>query len=143
VVTLLDVIEHADDDVGLCARRGHGSVRTGTFSSRFRLPVALGHPRRRNASPPPLYARHARTGRRAAGFVVRDLNHFNTLLFPLALVARWSAKLRNKQEAGDFAIPPAPVNGLLEGIFERRSIWSRRCRFRSAFAPVLGGVATR
>ena len=119
VVTLLDVIEHADDDVGLLraagARlrpHGHVLVTVPAYPSLWGIHDVVTHHRRR-------YTRDTLARAvGAAGFVVRDLNHFNTFLFPLALVARWSAKLRNKQEAGDFAIPPAPVNGLLEGIFE-------------------------
>lgn len=53
---------------------------------------------------------------RAAGFRIRYRTYFNTLLFPLIAGARLLGKLAGR-EGGDDAMPPAPLNGLLQGLF--------------------------
>ncbi len=118
-VTLLDVIEHADDDVALLraagARlgpNGHLLVTVPAYPSLWSIHDVVTHHRRRYTRATLLRAVTE------AGFAVRDLNYFNTLLFPLALAARWWARLFDRKEAGDFAIPPAPVNRLMKQIFE-------------------------
>ena len=51
-----------------------------------------------------------------AGYRVRHLTHFNSLLFPLVVAARAVGKLTGR-EGGDDAMPPRPVNAVLEAIF--------------------------
>jgi SAM-dependent methyltransferase len=119
IVTLLDVIEHADDDVGLLREAGarlgpggHVLVTVPAYPSLWSVHDVVTHHKRR-------YTRASLVRAvTAAGFAVRDMNYFNTLLFPLALAARLSAQILNKQEAGDFAIPPGPVNSALKSVFE-------------------------
>ena len=45
------------------------------------------------------------------------IGYFNSLLFPLAVVERAASKLRGKEDA-DVKLPPAPLNAVLEKIFE-------------------------
>lgn len=51
-----------------------------------------------------------------AGFRPLHVSHFNTLLFPLVVAARAVGKLTGR-EGGDDALPPAPLNAMLRGIF--------------------------
>ncbi|WP_206995091.1 class I SAM-dependent methyltransferase [Trinickia mobilis] len=58
-----------------------------------------------------------------AGYRVDRITHFNTLLFPLAAIARLSDRLlRRKMSSGD-AIPARPVNAALYCIFQAESRW--------------------
>jgi SAM-dependent methyltransferase len=59
----------------------------------------------------------------AAGFEVERITYFNTLLFPLAVAARWLDRaLRRDRSTGD-AIPPAPLNAALYRIFRAERHW--------------------
>ena len=60
-----------------------------------------------------------------AGYRVRHLTHFNTALFPLIVAARAVGKLL-KREGGDDAIPPGPVNAVLERLFAAERHWVGR-----------------
>ena len=44
------------------------------------------------------------------------IGYFNSLLFPVAVAERMASKLRGKDEA-DLALPPAPLNAVLERAF--------------------------
>jgi len=61
----------------------------------------------------------------AAGFRPRHRSHFNTLLFPLVVLARAIGKLTGR-EGGDDAPPPAWINGLLKRIFGAERLWIGR-----------------
>jgi SAM-dependent methyltransferase len=61
----------------------------------------------------------------AAGYRVRHLTHFNTALYPLIVAARAVGKLL-RREGGDDAIPPKPVNALLERLFAAERHWIGR-----------------
>lgn len=51
-----------------------------------------------------------------AGLKVETLSYFNSLLFPVAAAARIVGKVSGRTESDD-AMPPAPVNSLLEKVF--------------------------
>lgn len=65
---------------------------------------------------------------RAGGYSVRYLSYFNTILFPLIVLARGVGKLTGR-EGGDDAMPPAVLNRLLEKLFSAESIWVGRFKF--------------
>jgi SAM-dependent methyltransferase len=62
-----------------------------------------------------------------AGYRVRHLTYFNTLLFPLVIAARAVGKLTGR-EGGDDAMPPKPVNAVLQAIFAAERGWVARRR---------------
>lgn len=53
----------------------------------------------------------------AAGWRVEQAAYFNTLLFPVVVVARLMAKLLGLKQAGSASLPAAPVNTLLRVLF--------------------------
>jgi len=59
----------------------------------------------------------------AAGLKLEELTYFNSVLFPIAAMARVAARLAKKEGSGD-AMPPGPVNTLFETLFglERHAI---------------------
>ncbi|MCC8392680.1 class I SAM-dependent methyltransferase [Paraburkholderia sp. MMS20-SJTR3] len=70
----------------------------------------------------------------AAGYEVERISYFNTLLYPLAVAARWADRvLRRRRSSGD-AIPPAPLNAALYRIFRAERHWLAR-------APLPYGVS--
>jgi hypothetical protein len=76
----------------------------------------------------------------STGFRPLHVSHFNTLLFPLIVAARAMGRLTGR-EGGDDNLPPAPLNGLLRGIFgmERHAV----TRFPLPFGVSLAVVAER
>ena len=117
LVALLDVLEHVDDDKGTLAAI-HALLKPGG-ALLLTVPAnpwmwsahdeAHHHKRR--------YRKRAIAGLLdAAGFETALLSHFNSLLFPAAALSRVAGKLRKRDHADD-AMPPAPVNRLLDRLF--------------------------
>lgn len=117
LVALLDVLEHVENDAASMAalfdllRPGGALLLTvpanpWMFSAHDR---AHHHHRRYRQ-------REIAALAGGAGFHIDLLSHFNTLLFPAVAGARAIGKLTGK-EGGDDALPPAPLNRLLEGVF--------------------------
>lgn len=117
VVLLLDVIEHVDDDVAAlaAARRlvAHDGLLVVTVPAYPWLwsahDVALGHRRRYTAA-------GLRTAVERAGFVVRHLSHFNTLLLSVVIAVRAWKRLTGDSRH-DLSRPAAPLNRLLARLF--------------------------
>ena len=53
---------------------------------------------------------------RDAGLKLELLTYFNSLLFPVAAAARLAGRMTGNKDSDD-ALPPAPLNRLLERIF--------------------------
>ncbi len=119
LITFLDVLEHVEDDRGtlqiahrLLSKGGKLLLTVPAFPSLWSpLDVMLHHKRR--YTPPQL--REVVT---SAGFSIRHLTYFNTLLFPLALVRRMAAKVTRTETMGDLEIPGRALNTVLKKIFE-------------------------
>lgn len=119
LITMLDVVEHVEDDLGLLkeARRrlvpgGHLLIAVPAYRWLWsRHDVVLHHQRRytRRTLAPVV------TG---AGFVIEHMTHFNTLLFPLAVGRRLVQKLTGGETMDDLEIPSPGVNRFLRTIFE-------------------------
>jgi SAM-dependent methyltransferase len=117
LIVLLDVLEHVDDDFG-ALRVLRGKLAPG---GRMLLTVPaspwmwsahdVAHHHKRRYT-----ARSLRGVLAGAGFRVRHLSHFNTLLFPLIAGVRLLHKLTGR-EGGDDALPPPPVNRALAALF--------------------------
>jgi SAM-dependent methyltransferase len=121
LVTLLDVIEHVDDDVSVLdeARRvlaphGHAIVTVpagpGLWSTYDEL---IGHKRRYDR--PALVA-----ALRRAKFDVRQVSYFNCPLILAAAARRWTGRAQDASSVGGadvvrraLRVPPAPLNALL------------------------------
>jgi SAM-dependent methyltransferase len=127
---LLDVIEHLDDD-GPALKAANRALRPGGWLV-VTVPacpwlwsahdVVLGH-RRRYTAP------QLRKAAERAGFRVIHLSYFNTILFPLVLLARLAKRLGG--DGHDLKRPPAPINRLLAAAFalERFVVPRRRLPF--------------
>lgn len=60
---------------------------------------------------------------RAAGYTVERITYFNTLLFPLAVAARWFDRLTRRARSSGDAIPSSTMNHLLYQILRSESHW--------------------
>lgn len=117
IVALLDVLEHVEqDEAALAAILGRlkpGGALLVTVPGNpwmWTAHDAAHHHFRR-------YRKRALEALlRKAGFEIQLLSPFNSLLFPLIAAARMVGKLTGRESADD-AMPPAPVNGALRGIF--------------------------
>jgi len=125
IITLLDVVEHVDDDLQLL-RNAHRVLRT-EGAILITVPafpalwshhdVVLHHKRRYTKSTLEKVVTEA-------GFRIEHLTFFNTLLFPVAVIIRYVAKLTGSTEATDLEMPPPIANRFLHAIFafERRIV---------------------
>jgi len=118
LITMLDMVEHVEDDGGLlrAARRllgsgGHLLIAVPAFPSLWSKHDEILHHKRR----------YTRGGLRrvveGAGFRVEHLSFFNTLLFPVAWAKRLAARATGSEKANDLDIPPRPLNAILRGVF--------------------------
>jgi SAM-dependent methyltransferase len=124
LVALLDVLEHVEADrealVSIAARLRPGARILLTVPAHPWMwsahDVANHHKRR--------YTRKTLKAAIAdAGLKLEELTYFNSVLFPVAAMARVAARLAGKEGSGD-ALPPKPVNTLFEALFglERHAI---------------------
>jgi SAM-dependent methyltransferase len=119
LITFLDVLEHVEDDRGTLetARKllndgGKLLLTVPAFPSLWSpLDVMLHHKRRYTP-------RQLKDVVTSAGFSIRHLTYFNTLLFPVALVRRAVAKVMHTETMGDLEIPGKALNTVLKKIFE-------------------------
>ncbi len=118
VITLFDVVEHIDDDLGVLqqaharlAGNGHVLITVPAYQWLWSSHDVINHHKRRYTKA------QLRSIVRAAGFQIDHITYFNTLLFPLALVRRVLAKLTNAQLADDFIVPVGLMNAALRSVF--------------------------
>ena len=118
LIGAFDVIEHIDDDAAALASIATKLKAGGTFI--MTVPAhqwmwsahdVVNHHKRR-------YSKHGlqRLINRSPMRLVK-IGYFNSLLFPLAVAERAASKLRGKEDA-DVKLPPAPLNAMLEKVFE-------------------------
>ena len=118
LVGAFDVIEHIDDDRAALASIATKLKPGGKFV--MTVPAhqwmwsahdIVNHHKRRYSK------RSLRRLIEGSPLQIEKLGFFNSLLFPLAVAERASSKLRGKDN-GDVKLPPAPLNVVLEKIFE-------------------------
>jgi len=118
LATLLDVIEHVDDDLAVL-REAHQYLKPGGWAL-VTVPAyqflwgphdVVNHHKRR-------YTRgHLRRVLQAAGFELRQLSYFNSVLFPAALAAWAGEKLAGMGNDPRPRVPPPWLNSLLTAVF--------------------------
>jgi SAM-dependent methyltransferase len=117
LILMLDVLEHIPDDLGTLealrpklAAGGRLMVTVPAMPWLWSAHDVAHHHQRR-------YTRKSLEDVfRRAGYKVRYRSYFNTILFPLIAAARGAGKLL-RREGGDDAMPPRPVNAMLQGLF--------------------------
>lgn len=143
LIVLLDVLEHIPDDLGTLA------ALRGKLAAGGRLMVTVPAAPWMWSAHDAAHHHHRRYTAgtladvfRKAGYRVRYRSHFNTILFPLIAAARIAGRL-TKRESGDDAIPPRPVNTLLQGLFglERHVLGRRKLPFGVSLALVAEPVS--
>jgi len=114
---VLDVVEHIDDDVG--ALKAMARVLKPGGKILITVPAhqwmwsahdVVNHHKRRYSKGTLLAALEK------AGLKWRKLRWFNSLLFPVAVAARFAGKLMGKDDSDD-SPPPAVLNKAFEAIF--------------------------
>ena len=118
IMTLLDVVEHIEDDVQLLldahqriTSDGYILITVPAYQWMWsNHDVVLHHKRR--------YSRESlRVLVKDAGFDIIHLTHFNTILFPLAVVKRLLTRFLHLRERDEYKVPPKLINTLLRRIF--------------------------
>lgn len=117
LVACFDVIEHVPDDAGAVARladylKPGGFIVTTVpaYAWMWSDHDAAHHHKRRYALAP--YRRLFEQ----AGLKVRRASHFNSVLFPPIAAVRLAKNVMGRT-GGDEAMPPAPLNAVLKGLF--------------------------
>lgn len=124
LVALLDVLEHVDDDVAAllamveCLKSdGKILITVPAHPWMWSQHDVVNHHHRR-------YTRKSlATTLTKAGLRCEQVNYFNSLLFPIAVMERFLSKAAGK-ESGSDAMLPSPINNMLERVFafERHAI---------------------
>lgn len=126
LVCMLDVLEHVNDDFSTLQRLRHCLVPTGRLL--ITVPayqwlwsahdVHLHHFRRyTSARVKELLGR--------SGYEVTRITYFNTLLLPLAAVARLADRVRHRSAATGSEIPAPALNAILYRVFRSEKLWLR------------------
>ena len=127
-VTLLDVVEHLDDDVAalrtasrLLRPGGTLIVTVPAYQWLWSGHDEVNQHRRR-------YTRdRLRASLAAAGITRARLTYFNGLLLPLAVLERLASRVLRRPAPARLTVPPVPLNALLERIFRlERPLVARR-----------------
>ena len=130
LVALLDVLEHVEDDraalerlARLLAPGGALVVTVPAYAFLWSRHDVVNHHFRR-------YRRGALVRKlREAGLAVAHATYFNTLLFPAIAAARGAGRVLGREGGSDVdAIPPAPVNRVLEAVFAAERFAAPRVR---------------
>ena len=127
LITLLDVIEHVDDDLEVLRQAyrflspgGAILVTVPAYQWLWSKHDAVNHHKRR----------YAKTQLRgvldAAGFRIEMLSYYNAILFPIALVQRLAEHVVKSEKDTTLDIPPLPINSLLLSIFSSEKYLLRR-----------------
>ncbi len=128
LISFLDVIEHIDNDVAILleakrhlSENGRLLITVPAYQFLWSRHDEINHHKRRYTSG------LLKKSVTAAGFSIEKLSYFNSILFPLALVGRlaekvvsWHGKL-----SPEFAVPPAPLNSILNITFSSEQYWLR------------------
>jgi SAM-dependent methyltransferase len=118
LITLLDVIEHIEDDAAVL-RQVRGYLRPGgsfiitvpAYQWLWTSHDEVNHHKRR-------YVRsHLKGVLERAGLKVSMISYFNTLLFPAALVERLVKRALRSGDDSALKVPQRPVNSLLSSLF--------------------------
>jgi SAM-dependent methyltransferase len=117
LVAVLDVVEHVEDDVAALraiatALKPGGKILITVPAHQWMWSAhdVVNHHKRR-------YSKGTLTAALdKAGLQWRQLRWFNSLLFPLAVAARFAGKLRGKDDSDD-SPPPKALNAVFERIF--------------------------
>ena len=138
LVCAFDVIEHVDEDAASVAALG-GLIKPGGYLATTvpgqpwmwsRHDEAHHHKRRYRLFP-------FRRMFEAAGLTVVKASYFNTLLFPPIAAVRALKLATGSKAADDDAIPPAPLNGLLTGLFGIERHWLKHAALPTGVSIVL------
>ena len=118
LVTLLDVIEHIDDDKGVLKQahelikpEGNILVTVPAYQFLWSSHDDLNHHKRRYVKS------QLRNVLEGSGFTIKRISYYNTLLFPTALVGRGAERFFKAKNDVTLDIPPGPINFLLKEIF--------------------------
>jgi SAM-dependent methyltransferase len=118
LICLFDVLEHIEEDFStlvalktLIADRGSILVTVPAYQWLWSRHDEFLHHKRRYS------AQELRQKIASAGLRIDKISYFNTLLFPLAVVARLKDRLLGATSASGAAIPADPLNSLLYKIF--------------------------
>ena len=117
-VTLLDVLEHLDDDVAALQQVRSvlepGGVVLITVPA---LPLLWTSHDDRNSHRRRYTRKSLRRVIAAAGMTATTLSYVNARLFPLALATRLLSRITRSRSNRELALPPAPLNSVFERLF--------------------------
>jgi len=130
LVTMLDVIEHIDDDSGTLRQAlqfirpgGHLLVTVPAYQFLWSNHDDLNHHKRRYTRP------RLKRVIEQSGFTVEMISYYNTFLFPTALLERVVEKMVKVGSDTTLKVPPRPLNQLLKAIFGWERFFLRKTTF--------------
>lgn len=122
LICMFDVLEHVDEDVatlaalrGSLANGGRMLMTVPAFSWLWSTHDEFLHHKRRYT------ASDLKNKCAAAGLKLERMSYFNTLLFPLGVLARVKDRLVRSKVASGAGLPAPPVNFMLRRVFSMES----------------------
>jgi SAM-dependent methyltransferase len=123
LICMFDVLEHVDEDVQtlsalrpLLTSDGRLLVTVPAFSWLWSNHDDFLHHKRRYS------AKHLERTAAAAGLKLERLSYFNTLLFPIGVLARWHDRMLGRSVSTGSQMPGAFANFMLRKIFSAESV---------------------
>ncbi len=119
IITMLDVVEHVDDDRGLLraggdllADSGRLLVTVPAFPWLWSSHDVVLHHKKRYTKAQLVHLMND------AGFEIAHISYFNTFLFPVAVMRRFFARFHGSEATSDLEIPGSALNSALRSVFE-------------------------
>lgn len=118
LVTMLDVIEHIDDDLaalrlakGLLTNNGYLFLTVPAFPFLWSKHDEMNRHKRRYKK------KELKTRLEQSGYTIDFISYYNTFLFPIALIERLFEKSLHLTPSSALRIPPAPLNAIFTCVF--------------------------
>ncbi len=143
LIGAFDVIEHIDDDaaavsaLAACLKPG-GKLVVAVPAHQWMWSAhdELNHHKRRYSK------RSLRRLIEGSPLQLRSIGYFNSLLFPVAVAARFAGKITGRGDGGGETLPPKPINWAFEKVFSAERYLAGRLPLPSGLSLFAIGSAT-
>jgi SAM-dependent methyltransferase len=138
IIAMLDVLEHVVEDAAslktiynILKKNGYAVLTVPAFSFLWSYHDTQHHHHRRYTK------KQLESLCRAAGFTIKKISYYNTILFPLIAMIRLYNNIFKKNHGSDDKMPPLWINKILKTVFASERYWLRRGNFPAGVSLVV------
>ncbi|MFN5608315.1 MAG: class I SAM-dependent methyltransferase [Holosporales bacterium] len=138
VIAMLDVLEHVTEDAAslktvynLLKKNGYAVLTVPAFSFLWSYHDTQRHHHRRYTK------KHLESLCLEAGFHIKKISYYNTILFPLIATIRLYNSIFKKNHGSDDKMPPLWINKILKTVFASERYWLKRGNFPAGVSLVV------